>query len=487
MTASAIEVPTSQSTYGRVVCRIIRRVGDGDDTGTEPDALPMSGAITFTPLTKWDRTTDYSALASNEAITGQLNPLTGEMMSPGQPPTIGVDLLVGVYSVSFALDHGTFASFNVEVKASHTAVAPLDLAHEVPYSPPPGVQATMLVPSGITDGYLLSVSGGALVGVDPATLGGGSEVEQVTLTEDLAYTLPASVAPNRVHSVVFTQDATGGHTVTYGPDALAIDTDPGASTLVEIWPGGEVTYPGAVGSGGGVTDHGALTGLGDDDHTQYHTDARGDARYVPLARKVAGKPLSADVTLSAADLTDSTPTGRNLVTAADAAAARTAIGAGTSNLAIGTTGTTAAAGSRQASESAIGMVELATTAEATAGTDTTRAVTPAGLKAAVDAKSTSNTKTVNTITAAASVTVSTAYAVNKLAMTQNTTITPSLAAGSDPITALHLSGAFTPTFAASIKWPDGTAPTYTSPAVYVFLTVDGGTSWVGVQSGKAIA
>lgn len=30
---------------------------------------------------------------------------------------------------------------------------------------------------------------------------------------------------------------------------------------------------------GGVTDHGVLTGLGDDDHLQYHTDARGDARY----------------------------------------------------------------------------------------------------------------------------------------------------------------------------------------------------------------
>jgi hypothetical protein len=29
----------------------------------------------------------------------------------------------------------------------------------------------------------------------------------------------------------------------------------------------------------GVTDHGALTGLGDDDHTQYHNDTRGDARY----------------------------------------------------------------------------------------------------------------------------------------------------------------------------------------------------------------
>ena len=33
-------------------------------------------------------------------------------------------------------------------------------------------------------------------------------------------------------------------------------------------------------SGGGVTDHGALTGLGDDDHPQYLTAVRGDARYV---------------------------------------------------------------------------------------------------------------------------------------------------------------------------------------------------------------
>lgn len=37
------------------------------------------------------------------------------------------------------------------------------------------------------------------------------------------------------------------------------------------------------GGGGGVTDHGALTGLSDDDHPQYHNDARGDARYALLA------------------------------------------------------------------------------------------------------------------------------------------------------------------------------------------------------------
>ena len=34
-----------------------------------------------------------------------------------------------------------------------------------------------------------------------------------------------------------------------------------------------------VSSGGGVSDHGLLTGLTDDDHTQYHNDTRGDARY----------------------------------------------------------------------------------------------------------------------------------------------------------------------------------------------------------------
>lgn len=35
--------------------------------------------------------------------------------------------------------------------------------------------------------------------------------------------------------------------------------------------------------GGGATDHGALTGLGDDDHPQYLNNARGDLRYAALA------------------------------------------------------------------------------------------------------------------------------------------------------------------------------------------------------------
>ena len=49
----------------------------------------------------------------------------------------------------------------------------------------------------------------------------------------------------------------------------------------------------------------------------------------------------------AADISNSTTVGRSVLTAADAAAARTAIGAGTSSLALGTTASTAKAGDYQ--------------------------------------------------------------------------------------------------------------------------------------------
>lgn len=48
--------------------------------------------------------------------------------------------------------------------------------------------------------------------------------------------------------------------------------------------------------GGGVTDHGMLTGLADDDHLQYLTDARGDARYTPIDPVALGINATADAT-----------------------------------------------------------------------------------------------------------------------------------------------------------------------------------------------
>lgn len=74
--------------------------------------------------------------------------------------------------------------------------------------------------------------------------------------------------------------------------------------------------------GGGVSDHGALTGLADDDHSQYHNNTRGDVRYYTKTLLDAGQldtryfteaevtagfqPYDADlISLAAASATDS--------------------------------------------------------------------------------------------------------------------------------------------------------------------------------------
>lgn len=130
----------------------------------------------------------------------------------------------------------------------------------------------------------------------------------------------------------------------------------------------------------GVTDHNALSNLTTGDpHTQYHNDTRGDARYYQKGEvdtALAGKsntghghtladvsdsgtaaglnvPATGDAAVGevvkgddtrlsdartptshshpSTEINDSTATGRAVLTAADAAAARTAIGAGTSS------------------------------------------------------------------------------------------------------------------------------------------------------------
>lgn len=145
------------------------------------------------------------------------------------------------------------------------------------------------------------------------------------------------------------------------------------------------------GGTGGVSDHGALSGLSDDDHPQYLTESRGDARYYPRStvdtmvnnaanqnsaadrsrsnhtgtqpissvtglqsaldslggtavNSVAGK--TGNVTLVSADISDSTATGRSVMGASSAAAARSAIGAGTSSLGLGSTSSTAMRGDK---------------------------------------------------------------------------------------------------------------------------------------------
>ena len=70
-----------------------------------------------------------------------------------------------------------------------------------------------------------------------------SDVDQITLTGDLVFTLPVGRPAGQVYRVVFTQDGTGGHTVTYGGEPVDVDTTAGAQTLVDLWPNGGVAYP----------------------------------------------------------------------------------------------------------------------------------------------------------------------------------------------------------------------------------------------------
>lgn len=78
--------------------------------------------------------------------------------------------------------------------------------------------------------------------------------------------------------------------------AAAADVGVGAGNVVQL--DGTARLPAVDGSQltglpSGVSDHGALTGLADDDHTQYYNQARGDARYSQLGHT---HNLATDVT-----------------------------------------------------------------------------------------------------------------------------------------------------------------------------------------------
>ena len=96
-------------------------------------------------------------------------------------------------------------------------------------------------------------------------------------------------------------------------------------------------------------DHtvGQVTGLQDE------LDSKAPVSHQHSWDDVTGKPATyppESHSHAASDISDATATGRSVLTAASQAAARQAIGAGTSNLTLGTTSSTAAAGDHTHSE-----------------------------------------------------------------------------------------------------------------------------------------
>lgn len=75
-----------------------------------------------------------------------------------------------------------------------------------------------------------------------------------------------------------TTDIRGTRRKTFKIGGVVFDASAVTGTKTVTIPDADVT----LGTGGGTSDHGALTGLSDDDHPQYHNNTRGDARYSQL-------------------------------------------------------------------------------------------------------------------------------------------------------------------------------------------------------------
>lgn len=210
--------------------------------------------------------------------------------------------------------------------------------------------------------------------------------------------------------------------------AAFLDAGTAVGDLVQVQAGGALPALDASAllnlPASGVTDHGALTGLADDDHGHYHTDARGDARYAPVAKGVTNGDSHNHDGGDGAQIAYASLSG--LPSLGTAAAAATgdfeASGAvSTHNAASGAHGATATgaavltAASQSAGRTALGLGTAATTASTAyeasgavsahsggTGVHTIAGVT--GLQGALDAKaptaSPTFTGTVSGITAA---------------------------------------------------------------------------------------
>lgn len=234
----------------------------------------------------------------------------------------------------------------------------------------------------------------------------------------------------------------------------ATPTHPGRISTIKLVSQAVTGPPGADGAGvsvalkeGGTTKVAVATVL---DFTAADFDVT-TGGVVSLA--VTPQPLDSDLTAIAALST--TSFGRGLLALADAAALLAAAGAAT------------------AAQGATADAALPRTAGG-AGVTNLGSVT-------------SNCETANVATTK-TVDVST-YNAFDLTMTAATTFTFSnwATSGKMGMFTMILRGAYTPTFPAAVKWSGGSAPTYTTPALYVFTSIDAGTTILGAQVGKAFA
>ena len=123
--------------HGYVTGRYLTAVADGPDLDRLMDFTPAKGKVIFTPENVIRRYEGPApAVVVQRPVTCELDN-QGYLMTPGSGP--GVTLIVGIYTVRFDVqDAQVPGPKRIQVKASHTEDAPLDLVLAMPDVVPPG-------------------------------------------------------------------------------------------------------------------------------------------------------------------------------------------------------------------------------------------------------------------------------------------------------------------------------------------------------------
>lgn len=352
--------------YGKIVGRFLANTSDGPDIEDLPEFPPLAGTLTFT------------AQAPKVLVaTAEPDPATYVQLPQHYKVSLdefgyitwrgerGVRLVAPTPDTTNPSDWTWRVTFNLSYEGSPVPIAPFNFL--VPeYIPGPDednpdegseglVDLTLVSPVPASEGEAvvrgLSIVDVELVGnalefildngdhLDPVTV---PQIEEATdaaaaaAASQSAAATSATAAQNAVNS--FDLDIGTVTTGAAGSSASAtVGGGPPAWTLNLTLPRGDTGATGPAAPDADATTKGIIRLPG---------STPGEIGGTAANPTVTGWSGKSDVghTHVATNISDSTSTGRAVLTATDAAAARTAIGAGTSSLTLGTSGSTACAG-----------------------------------------------------------------------------------------------------------------------------------------------